>query len=601
MLKKDLLGAIEFNEKYYLKDPNHDEIKDGYCLNFVGKNYARLAAGLKTTTLITPDEKQNEKYPDSKNIFISGDNLDALKHLEYAYTGMIDMIYIDPPYNTNDDGFGYNDTFKFTDAQLKDKLGLSGDEVKKIRNMEGKCSHSAWLTFMYPRLLIAKRLLKESGAIFISIDENEYANLKIICDEIFRENNFVGAASRKTRGSATTKGDGDLGNLNDILLIYFNNKMNNAAKFNKKIVGKKKYPFEDERGKYYVVPLQDNGPHGTRDARPNLYYPIYQTPDGKLTRIKPKGKHKEFLPSKHQNRDGRWMWGIKKFDAESDDLTIYNSKVHIKHYYNPEEDQNKYERERLWLDKFLNKNGTDAFNELFEKKGLFKNPKPVELVEWCLKLAANKGSLILDFFAGSGTTAQAVMKLNAEDEGNRSWILCTLDEPTTLPSAIEAGYKTIDEICMERIERAAKKYGDTSGFRHFYVKEPETQTLDRIIGFEDAPKLLETDDIVKSLGVNTLLQTYMIDDGFGFDEKVEALDIDGYKCYYLERVGRLYLIEQTGWNSEVLKKFLNMIGKNELSVVDLEVCAYSFDFVSLTELKTNIKNLDQNVNISERY
>lgn len=601
MEKKDLLGAIKYNEKYYLKDPNHDEIKDGYTLNFVGKNYARLAAGLKTTTLISPDEKQNKQYPNSGNIFISGDNLDVLKHLEYAYTDQIDMIYIDPPYNTGEDGFGYNDTFNFSDSQLKDKLGLTDDEIKKIRNMEGKCSHSAWLTFMYPRLLIAKRLLKESGAIFISIDENEYSNLKIICDEIFRENNFVGTASRKTRGSATTKGDGDLGNLNDVLLIYFNNKMDNAANFNKKIVGEKTYPLEDERGKYYVVPLQDNGPHGTRDARPNLYYPIYQLPNGKLSYKKPEGEHKEFLPSKHQNRDGCWMWSKKKFDSDSDDLTIFNNKVQIKHYYNPEEDQKKYQRERLWLDNFQNKKGTDELNELFDEKGLFRNPKPVELVEWCLKLATQEDSLVLDFFAGSGTTAQAVMKINSDDGGNRKWILCTLNEPTTVQNAIEAGYKTIDEICMERIRRAAAKYGDTSGFRHYNVAEPSIQTLDKIIDFEDTPKLVAATDVADSLGTNTLLRTYMVDDGFSFDEKVEILDIKGYKCFYLRDVSRLYLINKEGWSSEVLKELLNRIGNNKLSVVDLEVCAYSFDFISLTELKTNIKNLDQNVNISERF
>ena len=153
---------------------DNDEIRDGYQLKFVGKDYAKLQAGLKTETIITPDTAHNSKpeNANSENIFITGDNLDALKHLENAYSGNVDVIYIDPPYNTGSDGFVYADNFKFSDDDLKEKLNLTEEEISRVRALSGKSSHPAWLTFMLPRLMIAKRLLSDTGVIFISIDEN---------------------------------------------------------------------------------------------------------------------------------------------------------------------------------------------------------------------------------------------------------------------------------------------------------------------------------------------------------------------------------------------------------------------------------------------
>ncbi|MDR0467808.1 MAG: site-specific DNA-methyltransferase, partial [Campylobacteraceae bacterium] len=180
---------LDFNQDFKLDWQDPDETKDGYQLKWIGKNYAKLQAGTATTTSIIPDSEYNEENKNSENIFLTGDNIDILKHLQSAYSNKIKMIYIDPPYNTGSDGFVYNDKFEFTDEQLKAKMGLTDDEIKRLHVINRRSSHSAWLTFMYPRLKLARNLLKDDGVIFISIDDNEQANLKLLCDEIFGEGN----------------------------------------------------------------------------------------------------------------------------------------------------------------------------------------------------------------------------------------------------------------------------------------------------------------------------------------------------------------------------------------------------------------------------
>lgn len=318
------------------------------------------------------------------NLIIKGNNLLALHSLKEEFAGKVKLIYIDPPYNTGSDSFSYNDNF----------------------------NHSSWLTFMKNRLEIAKELLKDDGAIFVQCDDNEQAYLKVLMDDIFGRENFVATCPRKTRGSATTKSDAELQKLGDYILIYWNNKAN--SKFNLKIKGIKKYTHKDERGEFYIVPLQDNGPHGTRTARPNLYYPIYQNKNGQVALEKNEEFNIELLPARHKNDDGRWMWSTKKFLSDNKDLIAENGKVFIKHYYDSTEDQNIYEQERNWLDNFQNSKGTIALNNVFGEKGIFNNPKPEELLEFIIKLASNENDIVLDYHLGSGTTAAVAHKMGRQ-------------------------------------------------------------------------------------------------------------------------------------------------------------------------------------------
>ena len=349
------------------------------------------------------DEKLSFTQPEAKQThkLIIGDNYKALINLQQEYQGKIKMIYIDPPYG-------------------KDSMGQFAQT-----NYKNNITRDNLLSMLEPRLRLARNLLSDDGVIFCSIDDKNQAYVKILFDEVFGEGNFVACMPRKTRGSATTKSDAELQNLHDYLLCYFKNKKD--SNFSLQIVGEKKYPYQDERGQYYVVDLQDNGPHGTRSARPNLYYPIYYNEETKDFSLTKKDNYIEILPKKHKNEDGCWMWSVKKFNQDVKDLCCLNGTIKIKHYYNEYEDQNKYQRYRTWLDEFQNSKGTITFGDILTK-GIFDNVKPVELIKWCLELASNKDSIILDFFAGSGTTGQAVLEQNKADGGNRQFILVQLDE-----------------------------------------------------------------------------------------------------------------------------------------------------------------------------
>ena len=398
-------------------------------------------------------EKAINKAGDSEptNIIIEGDNYHALSVLNYTHAGKIDVIYIDPPYNTGNKDFTYNDKY------------INSDDLFR---------HSKWLSFMERRLRLSKNLLSNQGIVCISIDDNEQAYLKVLCDEVFGSNNFIGCSPRKTRGSATTKGFAELQTLGDYLLIYAKNKAELVLQ--KKIVGQKIYPHSDERGDFYIVPLQDNGPHGTREARPNLWYPIYELDNGDITYEEPKNYKQKILPAKHQNKEGGWMWSKAKFDRDKADLLVKDGKMWIKHYFNPDEDQNKYQYEKLWLDEFQNAKGTRKLNDVLGRKGAFSNPKPVELVSWCVGLHQNKSAIILDFFAGSGTTGHAVMELNKEDNGHRQFILCTNNEN-----------KIAEDVTYPRIKNVINGYADVDGipanvryFKTDFVEKDET--LDKL-------------------------------------------------------------------------------------------------------------------------
>ena len=196
-------GDFDIDKFKELIKADADITHEGYDLNFLGKNYAKLLASIDTTTVIQPDLEHNAQPENvnSQNLYISGDNLDGLKHLLKSYTGAVKCIYIDPPYNTGTDGFVYNDRFNFSTQDLIDKLSIGEEQAQKILDLttKGRASHSAWLTFMYPRLLLARDLLTNDGVIFISIDDNEQANLKLLCDSVFGEENFVAQFIWKSR------------------------------------------------------------------------------------------------------------------------------------------------------------------------------------------------------------------------------------------------------------------------------------------------------------------------------------------------------------------------------------------------------------------
>ena len=491
------------------------------------------------------------------------------------------MIYIDPPYNTGKE-FVYNDTFDFSDEKLKNMLGLTDTEIKRLHSINGRSSHSAWLTFMYPRLKLARTLLKDSGVMFISIDDNEQSNLKLLCDEIFGEGNFICNFIWQTKKAAqgmTT--ENMVVNNHEYILVYA--KDHSMFRF----IGK-------ERDANNGFSNPDNDPRG-------LWKRQYLQRLGQglpvRTIVDPKnGNTFSFETPYTQEKLNNWILDNRIIFPET-----------TENYPARKEFLNEYEHLQQLvtsLGLYATKSTTEQLYNLFDGKKIFDNPKPNTLIYDILKytLGENKSSLILDFFAGSGTTAHAVMQLNAEDGGNRRWILCNIDEPTPADSeARKAGYTTIDAITVERIKRAAEHIGDASGFKRYSVKEPAEQTLNKIEAFDPEQNVLIPDDMVAAMGgAEVILYTWMVADGYKLDSTMQEKMIAGYTAYY-DTNAMVYLIHQ-GWGKEQTKTLLNLIGTNQLNVRTIICYGYSFTLESMRELEINVQqSLNNQVVIEKRY
>jgi len=648
--------SLEFDiEKFTneLAENNITEARDGYRLSFVGKDYARLQTGCASETMITPDKEHNSKpeNANSQHVFITGDNLEALRHLQNAYKGLVKMIYIDPPYNTGKE-FVYKDSFEFDDLKLKTALGYSDDEIARLKSIQGKSSHSAWLTFMYPRLKLAQKLLSDDGVIFVSIDDNEQANLKLLMDEVFNEGNFeatiipiVNPGGRDYKQVAVT---------NEYLLIY--SKSNDSEIY--EIPKEAKFLFSDSKGGFNFRELRNRNPKFHSGNRPNLFYSFYVNPNNKTNEgyceinIE---KRDEFIievrPYNSEGKESVWRWGKIKVKENIFEGDLDKSQILAKQ--KKDGNWNIYEKCRISTTKVKSvwdetemrtENGTREIRSLFGET-VFDHPKPISLLKRCVQIGTNSNAIILDFFAGSATTAHAVMQLNAEEmmkgnDSNRTFIMVQLDEPTyetdkdgdpvdknghkipkernnilgrgigkkDTPSsqeAFKAGYITIDEIARERIKRAAAQidHNIDKGFKHYHLVTPTVETLDKITTFD--PALPQEQDLFEDMvdklgGIDSILQTWLIDDGYTFDQQSHEIDFEGYKAHHIDN-SILYIIK-AGWDRKQTENLLNRIGRNELNINTIIVFGYSFTMESLRELKQNVKNtLNRQVSIEIRY
>lgn len=293
-----------------LKEKNVSELSEGYQLNFIGKDYARRQAGEMPTTVIVPDEDQNNGAgKNSQNLFFTGDNLEVLRHLQNNYQNKIDVIYIDPPYNTGSDGFVYPDNFEYSDDKLKEMFGMNDDQVARLKSIQGRASHSSWLTFMYPRLFLAKRLLSKKGIFLVSIDENEDTNLKELLDEIFGEANFIGQIIRKTRSTANDSSSG-FNQQHESLYVYAQNIQSAELKGEKKSLEGYKNPDNDPRG-----PWSTDNP-SARSGSESTFFEI-KNPYTGLIDLPPKGRYWAFSKSTMENWIQNGKFVFKKQYSES--------------------------------------------------------------------------------------------------------------------------------------------------------------------------------------------------------------------------------------------------------------------------------------------
>ena len=430
-----------------------------YELNWAGKQNAKKMAqqgiGNKTLKFVGKDSKNADT---TENIYIEGDNLEVLKLLRQNYYNSIKMIYIDPPYNTGND-FVYNDTFKMDKEESDKAEGIISENNEKLQKNQKSTNryHANWLNMMYPRLKLARDLLTDDGVIFISIDDNEQANLKRLCDEIFWEENFViqCIVEKSKNGLGDKKGF----SLNHDYLFCYQKTENAVFKgISPSLEYLKKFDKKDDHGRYKMDGiLMKKGEGSRREDAPTLYFPLYYSLKSGEVFLEYKEGLEERYPYKSDGTEGRWTWGKEKIKNESYKLyASSNGTIYIKDYFE------KGRRERLksiLKDKdYLNNKATNEVKEVFSNKKIFDTPKPKELLKHLVDNSTNCNDIILDFFSGSATTAHAVMQLNSEDNGNRKYIMVQLPEITDEKSeAFKAGYKNIAEIGKERIRRAGEK------------------------------------------------------------------------------------------------------------------------------------------------
>lgn len=562
-----------------------DKLEDkdeSYDFTWVGKRKSIIEAGAPIDKILRPDVEASKDFDNTKNMLIVGDNLDALKLLQESYLGKIKMIYIDPPYNTGHD-FVYHDNFTVKKADFEDNstdsdgnVIISGDEYAENSKANGRF-HSDWLSMMYPRLKLARNLLTDDGVIFISIDDNEQANLKKLCDDVFGEDNFIGniAWESKTKSQNTKTAFDQLQPKVEHIFCY--SKSNEKYHFNLLVKAQKIYDKEDEKGVYREYPLEVMNANGVR-GRESMIYEIegITPPDGK-----------------------QWKLGHDQVAMFRDNgnLFIRNNKIILKMRPGYERSETT---EPFWA--FLSKEiGTaesakKELNSILGEGHGFETVKPTSLIERLIFHASCKDSLILDFFSGSGTTGHAVMDLNAEDGGKRQYICVQLDEKTDEKSeARKAGYDTIDQITAERLRRAGEKikseYPEAdidTGFRVFRVDgSNDNENIRKPLNEIDQSDMFDMiDNVKKDRTPLDLLFGIIYTSALPFDLKLETRKI-GENTVYMYG----YLDENTGlvacFDDEVPEETVKEIAKlNPLTAAFKD---------------SSFKNSAEKINLSEHF
>ncbi len=622
-----------FQIEKFTKNLSEKEINfstESYGMDWLGKSYARLLASDPATTLLNADEAHNAQLENAnaENVLLKGDNLEVLKHLANAYHEKIKMIYIDPPYNTGGDGFVYKDDRKFTIKELEQLAGVNEEKAKRILDFtkSKSNSHSAWLTFMYPRLYIAKQLLKDDGVIFISIDDNEVAQLRLLMDEVFGEENFVAELIWEKKYSPQNDAKW-FSVMHDYILVYAKNRDNWKPYLLSRT--------EDMNARYANPDNDYRGDWKSSDMSVKTYSSKYDyeiiLPKGRLVNP-PKGRCWSFAKEKYEemvedNRiwfgaDGNSVPSVKKFLTEVKQGLVPSTLL-------------------LRKDVGDNEEARKELKIMFDNPP-FDTPKPTRLIKRLLQLTndAYGNNIILDFFAGSGTTGDAVMQLNAEDGGNRKYILVQIPEAIDAKKS-KAAYDfvkhelnaepTIFEITKERLIRAAKKINagldeknigleakiktlegelptdetkeeienlrkqitqnvalKTQNYFKVFETTPiwedydfEATELDNQAVLFDESKLTEDD-------VKALLVTWKTYDGIALTQDLEQIDLNGYVAHYGN--GKLYLMNK-GFATDNLTVLLEKIDEDKkFDPKSIIAFGYHFDSKDLRELSESVKS-----------
>lgn len=514
-----------------------------YSFNWAGRNNTFRNIQIPSKASLLPVREESINFDDTENLFVEGDNLEVLKLLQRSYFGKIKLIYIDPPYNTGKD-FIYKDDFHNSIQSYLEQTEQVEDGIKLTTNPETSGRfHSDWISMMYSRLFLARNLLSEDGIIFVSIDDNESHNLRMIMNEIFGEENFVADIVVVNN----LKGRNDKAHIalaHERLMIFKNPTfIEEGLELTEK--QKNEFDLTNESGRRYrLLGLRKRGGADTRAKRPKLFYPIYiNEKTGKVSTEKKPQFTVEVIPKKSDNTDGCWRWGQNAITIKNDLLVGIKSKsgkwdVFQIDYIDKGGEERRIKPKSVWFGSlYSTDSATKEFKKIMGECG-FNNPKSVYLLKDIVSYATEDEDIILDFFAGSATLAHAVLEKNLEDGGHRKFICVQL--PEKIENKIDKNYDTIADIAKERIRRVIKALQKEAkqkliqknidlGFKVFKLAKSNFKIWENYDG-NDSKKLKEQMKLfqspltaeAKELGV---IYECMIKEGFNINSKIEKTTI----------------------------------------------------------------------------
>lgn len=474
-------GKIDTKKLAELLGEDAADESERFGLFWPGKKRALRAAQAPTSATLKPDVANSKNWDTTQNVFIEGDNLEVLKILQRHYHNKVKLIYIDPPYNTGKD-FVYPDNFTEgleTYLEWTRQVNEEGQKVSTNSETEGRY-HSNWLNMMYPRLKLARNLLTDDGVVFISIDDNEAANLIRLCNEVFGERNFIAqlAVQLNPRGRHLDK---FIAKTHESVLVFARNGLNSATISGMEKDGRMldEYKKKDANGPYRLLGLRNRNQAFNPTTRPKLYYPLYVNEEnGDISLDRHEAHLIEVWPDAPDGVKTCWTWGKDKVAKEVKLLCAEKTgkewRIYRKDYLHGEDGETATTLAKsLWIDREIsNDYGRKSIKDLFGS-AVMDFPKSPDFVSKLVNMGTDEESLILDFFAGASTTAHAVMQLNAEDNGNRRFIMVQLPQPTPEDSeARKAGFATIADISRKRIDLAGQKIGKgDTGFRAYKLTD----------------------------------------------------------------------------------------------------------------------------------
>ncbi|MCX0388867.1 site-specific DNA-methyltransferase [Clostridium perfringens] len=554
-------GKVDIDKLALLFDKARNEDTEGkldgeerYEFTWKGKKEAMRLAQEQSTGTLRPCREDSVNFDETENLYIEGDNLEVLRALQNSYRGKVKIIYIDPPYNTGKD-FIYKDDFKDNIYNYKEKM----NEAYKTNTKDDGRYHTNWLNMMYPRLKLARNLLTDDGVIFISIDDNEVANLKKICDEILGQNNFVGEfiILSNPRGSQASK---HVASVHEYVLMYCKSINDMTIKgYKKSDANTAEYKEIDENGmRYRLLGLRQRGGAWRREDRPNMFYPIYiNEKTGKVSLEKSEEFSIEVLPKRPTGEESRWTWGRKKF---IEDIELLIGKrvnrsvvedswdIYRKDYLVGENGEEKNQKPKtIWDEKEMNyQNAKVQIKDLFGNSEVFDFPKPTFIVKKCIEMMGVNEEIVLDFFSGSGTTAQAIMEMNIDNKTNNKFILIQIPEDLSQNSiASKFECKNICDISKKRIKLAGNSIVEKNkdkegiedldiGFKVFKLDSTNLKAWDENLQSDkDMVEQLEDlqNPIKEGRTTEDLVYEIMLKYGVDLTMPIEELEILGSKVY----------------------------------------------------------------------